>query len=44
MPGRVPGPNDQLQAPHLLLSVLARGILTRLVTRMYFDDEPSHGG
>jgi protocatechuate 3,4-dioxygenase, alpha subunit len=41
MPGRVPGPNGTLQAPHLLLGILARGILTRLVTRVYFDDEPS---
>jgi protocatechuate 3,4-dioxygenase, alpha subunit len=41
MPGRVPGPDDSLQSPHLLLGILARGILTRLVTRVYFDDEPS---
>lgn len=41
MPGRVPGPDDALQAPHILLGILARGILTRLVTRVYFDDEPS---
>src|SRR5256885_1706710 len=41
MPGRVPGPDGTLQAPHLLLGILARGILTRLVTRIYFDDEPS---
>ncbi|HXT47671.1 MAG TPA: protocatechuate 3,4-dioxygenase subunit alpha [Gemmatimonadaceae bacterium] len=41
MPGRVPGPDGTLQAPHLLLGILARGILTRLVTRMYFEDEPS---
>jgi protocatechuate 3,4-dioxygenase, alpha subunit len=41
MPGRVPGPGGALQAPHLLLGILARGILTRLVTRIYFDDEPS---
>jgi protocatechuate 3,4-dioxygenase alpha subunit len=41
MPGRVPGPDGTLQAPHLLLGILARGILTRLVTRVYFDDEPS---
>ncbi|MEP7065242.1 MAG: protocatechuate 3,4-dioxygenase subunit alpha [Gemmatimonadota bacterium] len=41
MPGRVPGPDDALQAPHLLLGILARGILTRLVTRVYFDEEPS---
>jgi protocatechuate 3,4-dioxygenase alpha subunit len=41
MPGRVPGPDNSLQAPHLLLGILARGILTRLVTRIYFDDDPS---
>jgi protocatechuate 3,4-dioxygenase alpha subunit len=41
MPGRVPGPDGALQAPHLLIGVLARGILTRLVTRVYFEDEPS---
>ena len=41
LPGRVPGPDDTLQAPHLLLSILARGVLTRLVTRVYFGDEPS---
>jgi protocatechuate 3,4-dioxygenase, alpha subunit len=41
MPGRVPGPDDTLQAPHLLVGILARGILTRLVTRIYFEDEPS---
>jgi len=41
MPGRVPGPKRALQAPHLLLGILARGILTRLVTRVYFEDEPS---
>lgn len=27
-------------APHLALRVLARGILTQYVTRVYFDDEP----
>jgi protocatechuate 3,4-dioxygenase alpha subunit len=41
MPGRVPGPDDTLQSPHLLLGILARGILTRLVTRVYFEDETS---
>lgn len=44
MPGRVPGPGGTLQAPHLLLGILARGILTRLVTRVYFEDEPSTPG
>ncbi|HEX5909009.1 MAG TPA: protocatechuate 3,4-dioxygenase subunit alpha [Thermoleophilaceae bacterium] len=38
-PGQVPGPNGALQAPHLLVSVFARGLLKRLVTRIYFEDE-----
>ena len=42
-PGRVPGPG-RLQAPHLLVGLFARGLLTRLVTRIYFDDEPSNAG
>jgi protocatechuate 3,4-dioxygenase alpha subunit len=36
-PGRVPGPGNTLQAPHLAVSVFGRGILNRLATRMYFD-------
>lgn len=42
-PGRVPGPG-RLQAPHLLIGLFARGLLARLVTRVYFDDEPSNDG
>jgi protocatechuate 3,4-dioxygenase, alpha subunit len=38
-PGAVPGPDGTVQAPHLVASVFARGLLTRLVTRVYFDDE-----
>lgn len=39
-PGRVPWIDDaRLQAPHLLVSVFARGLLRRLATRMYFPDE-----
>jgi protocatechuate 3,4-dioxygenase alpha subunit len=41
-PGSVPGPQGHSQAPHLLVSVLARGILTRLATRIYFEGEPSN--
>jgi protocatechuate 3,4-dioxygenase, alpha subunit len=46
-PGRVPGPERPdgaatLQAPHLLVSVMTRGLLRRLVTRMYFPDDPSN--
>ncbi|MGB2624758.1 MAG: protocatechuate 3,4-dioxygenase subunit alpha [Candidatus Acidiferrum sp.] len=41
-PGRVPGPDRKLQAPHLAISVFTRGLLRRLVTRLYFPDEPSN--
>ncbi len=41
-PGIVPGPDGQPQAPHLVVGLFARGLLTRLVTRIYFDDEPSN--
>jgi len=39
-PGPVPDPDGNDQAPHLLVSVFMRGVLRRLVTRMYFPDEP----
>jgi len=39
-PGPVPGANDVLQAPHISVSIFARGLLKRLVTRIYFPDEP----
>jgi len=38
-PGPVPGPRGSTQAPHLAVSVLARGVLVRLATRIYFGDE-----
>ena len=38
-PGPVPGPGGTMQAPHLMVSVLARGLLKRLATRIYFEDE-----
>jgi len=41
-PGQVPGPDAREQAPHVLVSIMARGILTRFVTRMYFEDEPAN--
>ncbi|CAM4230533.1 protocatechuate 3,4-dioxygenase subunit alpha [Nocardiopsis rhodophaea] len=37
-PGPVPGPNGP-QAPHIDMSVFARGMLHRTVTRVYFPDE-----
>jgi protocatechuate 3,4-dioxygenase, alpha subunit len=41
-PGRVPGPDGKLQAPHLAVSVFTRGLLRRLITRIYFPDEPGN--
>jgi protocatechuate 3,4-dioxygenase, alpha subunit len=41
-PGRVPGPDGKPQAPHIVVSVFARGLLRRLVTRIYFPDESSN--
>ena len=38
-PGRVPGPDGGLQAPHLVVSVFMRGMLKHLATRIYFADE-----
>lgn len=37
MPGRVPGPRGTRQAPHIALSIFARGVIKRLATRVYFD-------
>ncbi len=39
-PGPVPGVDGALQAPHINVSIFARGLLRRLVTRIYFPDEP----
>lgn len=39
-PGGVPTVDGTTQAPHLAMSVFARGMLRRVVTRVYFDDEP----
>jgi protocatechuate 3,4-dioxygenase alpha subunit len=39
-PGPVPGLDGKEQAPHLLVSVFMRGLQRRLVTRIYFPDEP----
>ncbi len=38
-PGRVHDGHDGWQAPHLDVSVFARGLLHRVVTRIYFGDE-----
>jgi protocatechuate 3,4-dioxygenase alpha subunit len=38
LPGRVPGPGNSLQASHIAVGVMARGLLKRLLTRLYFPD------
>jgi protocatechuate 3,4-dioxygenase, alpha subunit len=38
-PGPVPAPDGGTEAPHLDVSVFARGLLHRVVTRIYFPDE-----
>ena len=38
-PGPVPWPAGGMQAPHIDVSVFARGLLHRCVTRIYFADE-----
>lgn len=38
-PGPVPAPDGGVQAPHILLSVFARGLLKRVATRIYFPEE-----
>jgi protocatechuate 3,4-dioxygenase, alpha subunit len=41
-PGRVPFDGQRLQAPHICVTVFARGLLNHLVTRLYFEDEPAN--
>lgn len=41
-PGRVPGPGNTLQAPHLNVAVFARGMLKQLYTRIYFAGDPAN--
>jgi protocatechuate 3,4-dioxygenase alpha subunit len=41
-PGRVPGPDGRMQAPHLAITLFMRGLLKHLVTRLYFPDEPGN--
>ena len=38
-PGPLPCPGGGTEAPHLDVSVFARGLLDRVVTRIYFPDE-----
>ena len=38
-PGAVPGPGNQTQAPHIVVSLFARGLMKQAVTRLYFAGE-----
>jgi protocatechuate 3,4-dioxygenase alpha subunit len=41
-PGAVAGPEGKLQAPHIAVVVLSRGMLTHVFTRIYFADEAAN--
>jgi len=38
-PGPVPAPDGGTQAPHIDVSIFSRGLMKRVVTRIYFPDE-----
>lgn len=41
-PGAVAGPGGKMQAPHINVNLLARGVLKRLHTRIYFAGEAAN--
>ena len=41
-PGAVQAETPASQAPHILVSILMRGLLYRLITRIYFSDETAN--
>ncbi len=44
VPGAVPGADLKKQAPHIVVLVLARGLLHQLLTRVYFEGEEANAG
>lgn len=40
-PGATPLGDGRFQAPHMLVLVFARGLLRHLITRVYFDQDPT---
>jgi protocatechuate 3,4-dioxygenase alpha subunit len=42
-PGPVPAPGGGVQAPHIDVGIFARGLLRRLLTRIYFADTQIEG-
>ncbi len=41
-PGPVPASESSVQAPHINITVFARGMLAHAFTRIYFSDEPEN--
>ena len=41
-PGPVPYVDDRMQAPHLSVTVMSRGMLNHAITRLYFADDPAN--
>jgi protocatechuate 3,4-dioxygenase alpha subunit len=41
-PGLVPFDAERMQAPHICLTIFARGLLNHVLTRLYFEDEPGN--
>ena len=41
-PGPVPASDESVQAPHINMTVFARGMLVHAFTRIYFSDEPAN--
>ena len=41
-PGRLTGVGDLVHAPHIAVTIFARGLLKHLFTRIYFPNEPSN--
>jgi protocatechuate 3,4-dioxygenase alpha subunit len=41
-PGLVPFDGERMQAPHVNLTIFARGLLNHVLTRLYFEDEPGN--
>lgn len=41
-PGAVPGPDGAAMAPHINVSLFARGVVRRMFTRIYFPDESAN--
>ncbi len=41
-PGPTPGSGGDFQAPHIVVTVFARGMLRPVFTRLYFDGDPAN--